>query len=150
MTEEDSKDKITEEISLVLHMDDENSEEYQMELLKEIDSTLTCESAKPSESISGDEKDSGEEEEEEEDSSNNPDSSDAVEFNSVLKNVLSLSNDLKQLKKQNTVPEKEMKNCIEAVWKLEACIQQANSAMFHEKILRTEQITLHDCCRPNK
>ena len=150
MKEED-KNKLTQEISFILHMDDENSDEYQTELLKEVDLALTCESTKPSKSLPSDEEDNEEEEEEEgEEARNHQELSDAVDFNSVLKGVLSLSNDFQQLKKLNTVPEKEIKNCIEAVCRLQACVQQANSAMVHKKILQTKQITLHDCYRPKK
>ena len=130
-------------------MDDKNSDKYQIDLLKEVDFVLPCdESAKFSDSTSSDDEEGNEREEQ---SCNDLEQSDVVDFNSVLRNILSLSNDFEQSTKQNKVPEKEMKNCIEAVWKLEACIQQANSAMFHEKILRTKQITLlHDCYRPKK
>ena len=46
---------------------------------------------------------------------------------------------------QNTVPEKEMSRCIDALANLQQSMKNANSAIVHAKMAWSKQITLHDC-----
>ena len=132
-------ESVQDAIEYVLHVDDEDHEEYQQKMLKDIDDVIRC-------AEHGIVSQSDSEENEEEQEQGVPDSCGdvPVELSAVISAVMAHTIDFQRLHMQGTVAEKEMRKCMDDLSRLQNSLKNANSAVNRNRTQRVRQLTLHD------